>query len=165
MYKAFGKITDENIESIIADKINFDELRENLEYDIHVEFYNLDLETDMLNEEVSYEIKREHFLFIKKIRKLFEDNNIRINEFYLMGTIVDLEEDEINLELLKSKAERKKNTVWPCKETFIFVDHKSKLDILLYNKQISVEDYETNLEFLKDQLNIYDNDDEHKYIN
>jgi hypothetical protein len=165
MYKLFGKITDTNIENIINNKIDFNNLNKDLMYDIHVEFYNTDLEEDMLNEDVPYEIKREHYLFIKNIRSLFENNQININKFYLMGTIVDLQEDEINISVLKSKAEKKKNIVWPCKEIFLFEDRKNKLDVLLFNNQISEEDYESNLEFLKDELNIYDNDEEHKYLN
>ena len=165
MYKLFGKITDPNIENIINNKIDFNKLDKDLAYDIHVEFYNTDLEEDMLNEDVPYEIKREHYLFIKNIRSLFENNQININKFYLMGTIVDLQEDEINISVLKSKAEKKKNIVWPCKEIFLFEDRKNKLDVLLFNNQISEEDYESNLEFLKDELNIYDNDEEHKYLN
>ena len=165
MYKLFGKITDTNIENIINNKIDFNNLNKDLMYDIHVEFYNTDLEEDMLNEDVPYEIKREHYLFIKNIRSLFENNQININKFYLMGTIIDLQEDEINISVLKSKAEKKKNIVWPCKEIFLFEDRKNKLDVLLFNNQISEEDYESNLEFLKDELNIYDNDEEHKYLN
>ena len=165
MYKLFGKITDPNIENIINNKIDFNKLDKDLAYDIHVEFYNTDLEEDMLNEDVPYEIKREHYLFIKKIRSLFESNLININKFYLMGTIVDLQENEINISVLKSKAEKKKNIVWPCKEIFLFEDGKNKLDVLLFTNQISEEDYESNLEFLKDELSIYDNDEEHKYLN
>lgn len=165
MYKLFGKITDTNIGNIINNKINFNNFDKDLMYDIHMEFYNTDLEEDMLNEDVSYEIKREHYLIIKKIRNLFEKNQIIINKFYLMGTIVDLQENEINISVLKSKAENKKNIVWPCKEIFIFEDRKNKLDLLLFNNQISEEDYESNLEILKDELNIYENDEEYRYIN
>lgn len=165
MFKLLGKITDPNIENLINSKINFDDLDKNLMYDIHVEFYNTDLEEDMLNLDVSYEIKREHFLFIKKIRNLFQNKQITVNKFYLMGTIIDLRENEINIELLKSKYEKKKNIVWPCKEIFLFEDRKNKLDVMLFNNQISEEDYESNLEFLKDELNIYENDEEHKYLN
>ena len=165
MYKLFGKITDPNIESIINSKLNFDSLNKDQIYDIHVDFYNSDLEEDMLNVDVSYEIKREHYLFIKKIRALFENNYIKVNEFYMMGTIVEMKENEINISILKSKGDSKKNVVWPCKEIFLFEDQKNKLDVLLFNNQISEEDYESNLEFLKDELNIYENDEEHKYIN
>lgn len=165
MYKLFGKITDLNIENVINDKINFNDFNNELRYDIHVEFYNSDLEDDMLNEDVSYEIKREHYLFIKRIRSIFENNQINVNKFYLMGSIVELQEDEIKLSILKSKSEKKKNIVWPCKEIFLFEDRKNKLDVMLFNNQISEEDYESNLEFLKDELNIYENDEEHKYIN
>lgn len=165
MFKLLGKITDPNIENIINSKINFYDLDKSLMYDIHVEFYNTDLEQDMLNEDVSYEIKREHFLFIKKIRNLYETNQVKINKFYLMGTIVDLKYDEINIELLKSKYEKKKNIVWPCKEIFLFEDRKNKLDVMLFNNQITEEDYDLNLEFLKDELNIYENDEEHRYLN
>ena len=83
MYKLFGKITDTNIENIINNKIDFNNLNKDLMYDIHVEFYNTDLEEDMLNEDVPYEIKREHYLFIKNIRSLFENNQININKLLI----------------------------------------------------------------------------------
>jgi len=165
MYKIFGKITDPNIENIISSKLNFDNLNVNQVYDIYVDFYNTDLEEGMLNADISYEIKKEHYLFIKKIRALFENNQIRVNEFYLMGTITDLPENEINITIMKSQSDKKKNVVWPCKEIFLYENQKNKLDALLISNQISEEDYESNLEFLKDELNIYENDEEHKYIN
>jgi hypothetical protein len=165
MYRLFGKITDPNIDNIVNSKLNFEELNKNLMYDIHVDFYNTDLEEDMLNIDVSYEIKKEHYLFIRKIRELFEKNHIKVNEFYMMGTIADLTENEINISVMKSKSDKKRNVVWPCKEIFLFEDQKNKLDALLFSNQISEEDYESNLEFLKDELNIYENDEEHKYIN
>ncbi|HAS91347.1 MAG TPA: hypothetical protein PLA73_07805 [Sedimentibacter sp.] len=165
MYKIFGKITDPNIENIISSKLNFDNLNVDQVYDIYVDFYNTDLEEGMLNADISYEIKKEHYLFIKKIRALFENNQIRVNEFYLMGTISDLPENEINISIMKSQGDKKKNVVWPCKEIFLYENQKNKLDALLISNQISEEDYESNLEFLKDELNIYENDEEHKYIN
>ncbi|HOK48700.1 MAG TPA: hypothetical protein PLV23_06650 [Sedimentibacter sp.] len=165
MYKVYGKITDPNIDRIVNDKLNFDDLNKEQIYDIHVDFYNPDLEADMLNADVSYEIKKEHYMFIKKIRTLFEKNQIKVNEFYLMGTIADLPENEINISVLKSKGDKKKNIVWPCKEIFLYEFQKKRLDAMLLSNQISVEDYESNLEFLKDELNIFENDEEHKYIN
>jgi hypothetical protein len=165
MYKIFGKITDPNIENIISSKLNFDNLNVDQVYDIYVDFYNTDLEEGMLNADISYEIKKEHYLFIKKIRALFENNQIRVNEFYLMGTISDLPENEINISIMKSQGDKKKNVVWPCKEIFLYENQKNKLDALLISNQISEEDCESNLEFLKDELNIYENDEEHKYIN
>lgn len=164
-YKLFNSIKEPNLEEIIENKIEFDRLNKNLMYDIHVEFYNFDLSDDMLNDDVSYEIKREHYLFIKKVRNIFEKNQINIYKFYLMGTIIDLQENQINISILKTKEDKKRNIVWPCKEIFLFEDRKNKLDVLLFNNQISEEDYESNLEFLKDELNIYENDEEHKYIN
>jgi len=165
MYKVYGKITDPNIDRLVNGKLNFDDLNKELIYDVHVDFYNPDLEADMLNADVSYEIKKEHYMFIKKIRTLFEKNQIKVNEFYLMGTIADLPENEINISVLKSKGDKKKNIVWPCKEIFLYEFQKKRLDAMLLSNQISVEDYESNLEFLKDELNIFENDEEHKYIN
>ncbi|NLJ59198.1 MAG: hypothetical protein GX339_10190 [Tissierellia bacterium] len=165
MYKLYSKITEPNIAEMIEKKIKFDILDKNTSYTIHTEFYNFDLAEDLLNNDAAYEIKREHYLFIKNVRNMFEKNGITINEFYLMGTIVDLEENEINISLLKSNEEKKKNIVWPSKEIFLFEDRKRKLDLLLFNNQITEEDYEFNLEFLKDELNILENDDEHKYLN
>jgi hypothetical protein len=80
---------------------------------------------------------------------------------------IDLDQNEINISLLKSNYDKKSNTIWPCKEIFIFEESKNKLDSLLINDQISEEDYESNLELLKDELNIYENEDEHehRYIN
>ncbi|HAQ40914.1 MAG TPA: hypothetical protein DCM73_08830 [Clostridiales bacterium] len=165
-YKLFkSSITDLNIAEILESKIDFDKLDESQEYDISAEFYNDDLQEEVLNENVAFEIKRKHYLFIKNVRDLFEKNGIKVNKFYLMGTIVDLNENEINFSLLKSNYDKKSNTIWPCKEIFIFEDSKNKLDDLLFNNQISEEDYESNLEMLKDELNIYENDDEHRYIN
>lgn len=165
-YKLFkSNISDLNVAEVLENKINFNKLDKNQKYDISAEFYNKDLQEEMLNENVSYEIKRKHYIFIKKIRNLFEENNITINKFYLMGTIIDLNENEINFSLLKSNYNSKSNTIWPCKEIFIFEDSKNKLDDLLFNNQISEEDYESNLELLKDELNIYENEDDHEYLN
>ncbi|MGD9569275.1 MAG: hypothetical protein AB7V48_13370 [Sedimentibacter sp.] len=165
-YKLFkSTITDLNVAEILESKINFNKLDKNQEYDISAEFYNEDLQEEMLNENVSYEIKRKHYVFIRNIRNLFEKYNIKINKFYLMGTITDLDENEINISVLKSNYDSKSNTIWPCKEIFIFEDSKNKLDDLLFNNQITEEDYESNLEMLKDELNIYENEDEYEYLN
>lgn len=166
IYKLFkSKITDLNVAEILESKINFNKLDTNQEYDISAEFYNKDLQDEMLNENVAFEIKRMHYVFIQKTRELFEKNNIKINKFYLMGTIIDLNENEISISLLKSNFDKKSNTIWPCKEIFIFEDSKNKLDDMLFNNQISEEDYESNLELLKDELSIYENEDEHQYLN
>lgn len=160
-----SSITDLNIAEVLKGKIDFNKLDKNQEYDISAEFYNKDLQEEMLNENIAYEIKRQHYVFIKAVRDLFEKKGIKINKFYLMGTIIDLDENEINISLLKSNYDQKSNTIWPCKEIFIFEDSKNRLDDMLFNNQISEEDYESNLELLKDELNIYENEDEHRYIN
>lgn len=165
-YKLFkSNITDLNVAEILEKKIDFSKLDKSKHYDISAEFYNKDLQEEMLNENVNYEIKKKHYAFIKKIRELFEKNNIVINKFYLMGTIIDLSENEINIQVLKSNFRNKSNTVWPCKEIFIFEDSKKKLDDLFFSNQISEEDYESNLELLKDELNIYENEEEVPYLN
>lgn len=165
-FKLFkSNITDLNVAEILEKKIDFNKFNPNQQYDISAEFYNKDLQEEMLNENVSFEIKKKHYTFIKKIRELFIKNNIKINKFYLMGTIIDLNENEINFSLLKSNFNKKSNTIWPCKEIFIFEDSKQKLDDLFFNNQISEEDYESNLELLKDELNIYENEEEASYLN
>lgn len=165
-YKLFNScITDTDIDEILENKIKFEEYDTNDKYDVSVDFYNQDLQDEVLNDNVSFEIKRNHYLFIKKVRDLFEQHNININKFFLMGTILELDKDEMVISVLKSNHENKSNTIWPCKEIFIFEDSKNKLDDLLFNNQISEEDYESNLEYLKDELSIYDNEDEHGYLN
>lgn len=165
-YKLFNScITDTDIDEILENKIKFKEYDTNDKYDVSVDFYNQDLQDEVLNDNVSFEIKRNHYLFIKKVRDLFEQHNIKINKFFLMGTILELDKDEMVISVLKSNHENKSNTIWPCKEIFIFEDSKNKLDDLLFNNQISEEDYESNLEYLKDELSIYDNEDEHGYLN
>ena len=158
-YRLIGSnITDDDIEQKIHDKIKFSKLEENKEYDISAEFYNRDLIDDSLNEDVSYEIKKKHYKFIKTVRNIFEKNNIKINKFLLMGTVVDIIDDEINISIKKSSSKGiKSNTVWPCKEIFIYEDGKNKLDNLLFLNQISMEEYESNLEDLRDELIIYNN--------
>ncbi len=129
-------------------------------------FYNRDLIDDSLNEDVLYEIKKKHFKFIKLVRNIFEKNNIIINKFYLMGTIVELLDDEIDIKIKKSNSKSiKSNVIWPCKEIFIYEDGKNKLDSLLYSNQISMEEYESNLEDLKYELSIYENEEEFEYLN
>lgn len=165
-YKLFNSdITDLNVDDMLEGKIDFDKLDVDCQYDISTEFFNRDLQDDSLNESVSYEIKRKHYVFIRKVRNLFEKHNIKINKFYLMGTIVDLNEKEIDLSILKSVHSNKSNTVWPCKEVFIYENTKNELDNLLKSNQISEEDYISNLELLKDELNIYENEDELQYLN
>ncbi|MDF2615859.1 MAG: hypothetical protein K0Q47_514 [Sedimentibacter sp.] len=165
-YKLFNScITDTDIDEILKNKIKFEEYDKNDKYDISVDFYNQDLQDEVLNDNVPFEIKRDHYVFIKKVRDLFEENDIKINKFFLMGTILELDKNEILISVLKSNHESKSNTIWPCKEIFIFEDSKNKLDDLLFNNQISEEDYESNLEYLKDELSIYDNEDEHGYLN
>ncbi len=165
-YKLYqSNITDADVAEILESRIDFSKLDKNQEYDINAEFFNKELQDELLNDNIAFEIKREHYVFIKKARDLFEKNDIKIKKFYLMGTIIDLKENEINISLLKSSDSRKSNIVWPCKEIFIFEDSKNKLDDMLFNNQISEEDYESNLEMLKDELSIYDNDDEHRYLN
>lgn len=161
-----SNITDTDIEQKIYDKINFEEFEKDKEFDISAEFFNRDLIDDSLNEDVSYEIKKKHYKFIKTVRDIFEKNNIKINKFYLMGTIVDILDDEINISVKKSADKGiKNNSVWPCKEIFIYEDGKNKLDSLLYTNQITMEEYESNLEDLKYELSIYENEEEHEYLN
>jgi hypothetical protein len=81
-YKLFkSDITDLSVAEILESKIDFNKFDKNREYDISAEFYNKDLQEEVLNENVSYEIKRKHYVFIRKIRDLFEKHNIKINKF------------------------------------------------------------------------------------
>nr|WP_312575876.1 hypothetical protein [Sedimentibacter sp.] len=159
-------ITNNDIEQKIQEKINFEEFENDKEYDVSAMFYNRDLIDDSLNEDVPYEIKKKHYKFIKIVRDIFEKNNIKINKFYLMGTIVELLDDEIDIAVRKSNYKGiKSNVIWPCKEIFIYEDGKNKLDSLLFTNQISMEEYESNLEDLKYELSIYENEEELEYLN
>lgn len=166
-FKFLGlSIIHDDIEQKIYDRINFNEFEKDKEFDVSVEFYNRDLIDDSLNEDVPYEIKKKHYKFIKIIRSMFEKNNIKINKFYLMGTIVDILDDEIDINIKKSNSKDLKiNIIWPCKEIFIYEDGKNKLDSLLFANQISMEEYESNLEDLKYELSIYENEEEFEYLN
>ncbi|MPN51524.1 hypothetical protein SDC9_199172 [bioreactor metagenome] len=158
-------IEDLNIEQKINKKIHFDLFDKNNKYDLVVEFYNNDLEEDLLGDDVSYEIKKKHYIFIKTLRNLFEKNSIKINKFNLMGSIETLNNNEMIISVLKTNSNKKENIIWPCKEIFVFEDHKNKLDTLLLSNIISENDYEFNLENLKEEFSIYDNDEEHHYLN
>lgn len=165
-YKLYNTdINDINIEEKINKKIKFDLFDKNKQYDIDVEFYNKDLAEDLLGEDVSYEIKKEHYLLIRTIRNIFEKNNIKICRFNLMGSVEALNKNEMMITVLKTNESKKENIIWPCKEIFIFEDHKNKLDTLLYSNIISENDYEYNLENLKEEFSIYDNEEEHRYLN
>ena len=165
-YKLYNTdINDINIEEKIKKKIDFNLLEKDKKYDIDVEFYNRDLAENMLSEDVSYEIKKEHYRFVRTVRSIFEKNDIKISRFNLMGTIESLNENEMMITVLKTNDSKKENVIWPCKEIFIFEDHKNKLDTLLYSNIISENDYEYNLENLKEEFSIYDNEEEHRYLN
>lgn len=165
-YKLYNTdINDINIEEKINKKVDFSLLEKDKKYDIDVEFYNMDLAENMLSEDVSYEIKKEHYRFIRTVRSIFEKNDIKISKFNLMGSIESLNENEMIITVLKTNDSKKENVIWPCKEIFIFEDHKNKLDTLLYSNIISENDYEYNLENLKEEFSIYDNEEEHRYLN
>jgi hypothetical protein len=164
-YRLFdSNIEDNDIEQKLNKKIKYGEYDKTREYDLSVEYFNADLIEDSLNEEVSYEIKKKHLKFIRDVRNIFEKNSLRINKFYLMGT-VNIDENNMALTINKSNFKTKSNEIWPCKEIFIFEDSKNKLDTLLVTNQISEEEYEDNLEDLRDELSIYENEEEHEYLN
>lgn len=158
-------ITDKTINEKLFSAIDFDSINYNNEYDIEVEYYNNDLIEDKLNDDISYEINKKHYVFIKNVRDFFDDNNIRINRIYLIGTIVNMKDGEMVIGIKKSKYQNfKKNIIWPCKEIMIYDDTKSALDKMYELNQISYEEYENNLNTLQDELGIYEIEDEH-YIN
>lgn len=165
-YKLFkSSIEDNSFAEKLNNKIKWEEYDKNKVYDVFASYYNSELEYEMFNENALYEIKKEHYQFIKNVRDLFLKNDVDISKFYLMGTVVDIDKNEINIKVSKSLNKKKSNIIWPCKEVFIFEDSKNKLDDMLLKNQITEEDYEYKLDYLKDELSINDLEEEKKYLN
>ncbi|QSX06427.1 hypothetical protein JYG23_02905 [Sedimentibacter sp. zth1] len=161
-----SKITDENIILKLEKCINFIDYNKNNEYDIDIDYYNYDLVEDKLNNDIAYEIRKEHYEFIRLIRNVFKKNNINVNEVNLIGTVSNIVKGDINISVIKSKYQQYiRNNVVPCKEIFLYEDSKKTLDMLLQNDQISEEEYETNIYMLQEELDIDVIDEESEYIN
>lgn len=161
-----SRIVDEDIAEKIASKVDFERLDKSRQYDVEAEFYNQDLVSYSLNEDITREIKREHIRFLRTVRNTFEENGVHVNKFCLMGTVSNLDRGEINILCKKSKyRDFKENTILPCKEIFMYEDGKVNLDRLLYTNQISLEEYNANLEDLREEFNIYEGEEEFRYLN
>ncbi|HBB27643.1 MAG TPA: hypothetical protein DC000_00035 [Clostridiales bacterium] len=160
------KITDSDIIEKISELVNIEEYNLKKEYDIDIDFYNDDLDKDKLNTDVSYEIKKQHYEFIRHIRNYFKENGIKINEVNLIGAVTNIKVGEIDFEVYKSKYQDfRRNDIVPCREMYLYEDGKKALDIMLKTKQISEEEYENNIEILQEELSIAEIDDESGYIN
>ena len=160
------KITDSDIIEKISNLINIEEYDLKKEYDIDIDFYNDELDKDKLNADVSYEIKKYHYVFIRHVRNYFKEHNIKINEVNLIGAVTNIKIGEIDFEVYKSKYQDfKRNDIVPCREMYLYEDGKKALDIMLKTKQISEEEYENNIEILQEELSIAEIEDESGYIN
>lgn len=146
-------------------KINFNKLDKNVDYDISIEFFNKDLKENISGMDAFFEIKKEHYQFVKIVRNIFENKKIKINRFNLMGTIIELYEDEAKLTIKKSLDRYKSNNIYPSKEIIIYEDTKNKLDKLLDSNLITEEEYELQLDDLRSQLSIYEFCEESGYVN
>jgi hypothetical protein len=165
-YLKNAKITDNDIREKISSVINIDELDLKNQYDISINFYNNDIDNNMLDADISFEIKKHHYVFIRQIRDYFKENGININEFNLIGTITNLKSGQINVEVSKSKYKNyRKNDIIPSKEMYLYADGKNTLNFMLNTKQISIEEYEDNIEILQEQLNVFELEEESRYIN
>ena len=161
-----AKITDKDIAEKVSKLINIEEYNLKQEYDIDIDFYNDDLDMDKLNNDISYEIKKHHYEFIRVMRDYFNKHKIKINEINLIGAITNINPGEIDFEIYKSKYQDfKRNDIVPCKEMYLYEDGKKTLDLMLKTKQISEEEYESNIENLQEELCIAEIDDESGYIN
>lgn len=160
------RITDNDIAEKVSGLIDIAEYDLKKEYDIDIDFYNEDLDKDKLNTDVSFEIKKHHYEFIRHIRSYFEKHNIKINEVNLIGAVTNINIGEIDIEVYKSKYQDfKRNDIVPCREIYLYEDGKKTLDIMLKTKQISEEEYENNIEILQEELSIAEIEDENGYIN
>lgn len=159
-------ISDKNIINIIENKININKFDLNREYDISIEYYNEDIVTDRLNEDIVFEVKSEHYRFIKNVRELIKNLNIKINNFYLLGTVASLDKGEMNVFFNYAKGNKdKENVIWPCKEIYLYDGSKKVLDSLLDSKQISLDEYNKNLAMIQDQFGVYEVEEDNGYLN
>lgn len=160
-----SKITDLDIKQKISDKIKVEEYDLNKEYDVSIEYYNEDIIDEKLNEDIMFEMKSEHYRFLKLFRNLCKNYKIIINNVYLLGTISNLKKEEIIVSFNYAKEKQKENIIWPCKEIFLYDGSKKVLDNMLDSNQITLDEYNKNLEILQDEFGIYEAEEELGYIN
>lgn len=160
------KITDNNVIEKLSSVIDIAGFDTKKQYDINIDFFNDDIDNNMLNADASFEIKKHHYVFIRHLRAFFNDRGIKINELNLNGTVTKLKQGQINVEVYKSKyLDFIRNDIIPCKEMYLYTDGKNTLNFMLNAKQISLEEYEDNIEILQEQLNIFEIEEESRYVN
>lgn len=160
------KITDSDIREKLSSIIDIAEFDSKKQYDMNIDFFNDDIDNNMLNADVSFEIKKHHYVFIRHVRDYFNDHGIKINELNLTGTVTNLKPGQINIEAYKSKYQDfRRNDVVPCREMYLYADGKNTLNFMLNTNQISIEEYEDNIEILQEQLNVFEIEEESRYIN
>ncbi len=161
-------ISIKDIESIeiISQALELKSLDTKKEYDLLIEYYNEDLEENMHDKDVSFEIKKHHLKFLKSLRIFFDSNNIKINEISLIGAIAKLNVGDMSFSIFKSKYQNyKKNDIIPCKEVLMYEDGKNTLNFMLNSELISEEEYDHNISVLQEELCIFEFEDESGYVN
>ncbi len=160
------KITDADIKEKLSSIINLADFDTKKQYDLKIDFFNDYIDANMLNSDISFEIKKHHYVFLRLIRAYFKEHGININEINLIGTVTSLKQGQINIEMYKSKyIDFIRNEIIPCKEMYLYADGKNTLNSMLNSKQISLEEYEDNIEILQEQLNVFEIEEENRYVN
>ena len=164
------KIIFDNFEE--TEKVNnkIDEMMKNIETDkkfsLVIEFYNKYLSSKTMLSPVSYEIKKEFLLFLRKVKEHIIKEKYPVNRVYLLGNKQYEDEGTLTLILEESGfSSGMKTVIWPDKEVFLYDGGKRILDSMLDSSEIDIEEYELRLEHLKKEFGIIDKDDSVNYLN
>jgi len=140
--------------------------KEESELDVEINYFNFELVENSIDEEKASEIQRYHYLFMREIRELFSSINIKINELGLKGTVNELNNGVLSIEILKSSyINHKINNIIPCKEMYLYEDNVKTLDLLLETNMISEREYDKNIVDLQNEMNIEIIEIDNEYLN
>jgi hypothetical protein len=135
-------------------------------YNIVIEYNNLIIEDQILDENYMLEIKPEHLRYLRKLREYLEGVDLNIKKIYLLGS---LDKSLVTSLRVSSEmtidTEEPKNIMWPSKELYLYDGGKKILDNLLENEEINVDEYEVKLKLLQIEFGLLDFLERENYIN
>jgi hypothetical protein len=153
----------DSLESIREKLIGIEDTKS---YNIVVEYNNLIIEDQILDENYMLEIKPEHLRYLRKLREYLEGVDLNIKKIYLLGS---LDKSLVTSLRVSSEmtidTEEPKNIMWPSKELYLYDGGKKILDNLLENEEINVDEYEVKLKLLQIEFGLLDFLERENYIN
>jgi hypothetical protein len=135
-------------------------------YNIVIEYNNLIVEDQVLDENYMLEIKPDHLRYLRKLREYLEGVDFNVKKIYLLGSLDKSLATSLRVSAeMTIDTEESKNIMWPSKELYLYDGGKKILDNLLENEDINVDEYEAKLKLLQIEFGLLDFLEREIYIN